>query len=605
MILLPLESLAAPSIANHLWQSTLFALLAATLTVALRTNHAKIRFGLWLTASVKFLLPFSLLIGLGSHIASQRPSDAGRTPFYLMIDRVSQPFSALPQRADLGSRSLSLLPEMLDVVWLAGMAAVLSYWWVRWRRVAAIIRAAQPVLQSREIDILRQLERIDGRQKPIPLLLSQESMEPGVCGILRPALLWPAGFSEHLPDAHLRAILAHELGHVQRGDNLAAALHMFVEAVFWFHPLVWWMGSRMVEERERACDEEVLQLGSQPEVYAESILKACKFCVEAPLSCISGVAGSNLKRRITRIMNPHSAQNLTLTRKLLLAVLASAAIAGPVAIGVFHTPQLVAQSLHGASALSAVASAPPMSFETVSAKPSQAEGSEEHMDIRPNVFNDTNVTVRKLIAFAYGINNYQIVGAPEWIDSQRYDIQATWKEAEVTSIPGPPPPPSPPGAPNVHLLPYQLQSMVQTLLREQFHLKWSEQLQELPTYELQVANNGPRLTATATTPPPPTFHGEQVVSVRTQMEGGVGNIVMQNAPPGALAGFLAMQLDRPVIDKTGIKGNYDMNLRWVTGQDKKENIAEALEQQLGLKLEPREGPVDLLAVTQIEKPEED
>jgi beta-lactamase regulating signal transducer with metallopeptidase domain len=50
---------------------------------------------------------------------------------------------------------------------------------------------------------------------------------------------------------------------------LAAAIHMFVETVFWFHPLVWWIGKRMVEERERACDEEVLQLGGEPRVYAE------------------------------------------------------------------------------------------------------------------------------------------------------------------------------------------------------------------------------------------------------------------------------------------------------------------------------------------------
>src|SRR6266576_923925 len=77
-------------------------------------------------------------------------------------------------------------------------------------------------------------------------------------------------------------MLAHELWHVQRRDNLAAAVHMLVEAVFWFHPLLWWLGARLVEERERACDEEVLEMGKERQVYAESILKICEFCVESP-----------------------------------------------------------------------------------------------------------------------------------------------------------------------------------------------------------------------------------------------------------------------------------------------------------------------------------
>ncbi len=63
---------------------------------------------------------------------------------------------------------------------------------------------------------------------------------------------------------------------------------MFVETVFWFHPLVWWIGKRMVEERERACDEEVLRLGNEPRVYAEGILNVCKLYMESPLACVSG-----------------------------------------------------------------------------------------------------------------------------------------------------------------------------------------------------------------------------------------------------------------------------------------------------------------------------
>ena len=85
---------------------------------------------------------------------------------------------------------------------------------------------------------------------------------------------------------------------------------MVVQAVFWFHPLVWWIGARLVDERERACDEDVLRGGSEPEVYAESILRTCRFSIESPLACVAGVTGADLKRRIEAIMNYRGAAAL-------------------------------------------------------------------------------------------------------------------------------------------------------------------------------------------------------------------------------------------------------------------------------------------------------
>jgi beta-lactamase regulating signal transducer with metallopeptidase domain len=137
----------------------------------------------------------------------------------------------------------------------------------------------------------------------LPLVEPDTSLEPGLFGILRPVLLWPREIDVRLDDAQVRAVLAHELTHARRRDNLTAAMHMFVEAVFWFHPLVWWIGARLVDERERACDEEVVRLGTAPDVYAESILKTCQYFVESPLTCVPGVTGSNLKKRIERIMS--------------------------------------------------------------------------------------------------------------------------------------------------------------------------------------------------------------------------------------------------------------------------------------------------------------
>ena len=114
-------------------------------------------------------------------------------------------------------------------------------------------------------------------------------------------------------------MLAHELCHVRRRDNLTAAIHMIVEAIFWFHPLVWWIGARLVEERERACDEEVLSLGNEPQVYAEGILNVCKLYLESPLRCVSGVTGSDLKKRIQAILTGRVAGELNFAKRVALA----------------------------------------------------------------------------------------------------------------------------------------------------------------------------------------------------------------------------------------------------------------------------------------------
>jgi bla regulator protein blaR1 len=317
------------AVANHLWQSTLFAIVAVMLTAPLRKNRAQVRYRLYLAASLKFLVPFSPLIWLGSYLA--RPHGSGEMePFYFVVKTVSQPFEQAP--------SLRLFPWLLLMLWLGGMATVVGLWCVRWKRVAVAMRNSVPLRRGREVDALRVAEQAGGLQRPIPFCLTQHSLEPGVFGIGHSRLLWPAELSEHLEDAHLEAILAHEVQHVRRRDNLAAAIHMVVQAVFWFHPLVWWLGGRLIEERERACDEAVLQLGNSPRIYAESILKTCAFSVTSPLACVSGITGGDLKSRIVRIMSASSGDKLTFARKLLLLAVGLGVVAGPVLAGLVRGP---------------------------------------------------------------------------------------------------------------------------------------------------------------------------------------------------------------------------------------------------------------------------
>ncbi len=609
----------APALGNHLWQSTLFLVIAGLLTLILRKNHARARYGLWLAASVKFLIPFSLLVNLGSYLARPRSAAGIQTGLYVAVQEVSQPFT--PPTAPVispvvhsaaSANLVPLFPAVLVAMWLGGLVVVLFAWYVRWRRISAALREAVPLREGREVEALRRLERLGRIRKRIELLVSPASLEPGIFGIVKPVLVWPKGISEHLQDAHLEAILAHEVWHVRRRDNLAASIHMVVEAIFWFHPLVWWLGSRLAEERERACDEEVLRLGNPPQVYAESILKTCEFCVGSPLACVSGVTGADLKERIARIMTQGGADKLSLGRKLLLAAVGLAAVAGPVVFGLVNAPQIRAQS-------SQTPSAPLPSFEVASIKPNRSEALWISTRFLPGRFTETGMTAKQLIALAYDVRDFQVSGGPSWISSDKYDIEAKEPDSLADELP--------------KLLPDQrrekLGLMIQSLLADRFELKVSHGTKDLSVYALVVAKNGPKLQEAK---PGDTYpngikdaDGRPVGQARI-MQMGRGQLTGQGLPIASLVRVLSQQLGRTVVDQTGLKGNYDFTLQWTPDQSQAipmgpeggkpatesapppdssgPSIFTAIQEQLGLKLEPTKGPVDIIVIDHIERPSE-
>src|ERR1700693_5188081 len=114
------ENLSAigTAVANHLWQSTLFAILVAVSTLALRKNQARVRHHLWLAASLKFLVPFSLLVSVGSHLARPHGSVDAQPVFYLVLQTMSQPFHQAPDTQGLlGASLLRWLPGMVAALW--------------------------------------------------------------------------------------------------------------------------------------------------------------------------------------------------------------------------------------------------------------------------------------------------------------------------------------------------------------------------------------------------------------------------------------------------------------------------------------------------------
>jgi uncharacterized protein (TIGR03435 family) len=596
---------------NHLWQSTLVVVGVALMALVLRKNCAQVRYWLWLVASVKFLIPFALLVALGSRLEWR----AASTPMVqlavsIAVEQISLPFTPLSSHASavgfVRSDGANPLATILLAIWFVGFAAILCRWYAAWWRIRRVARTASPLL----FDL------------GVPVLSSPASMEPGIFGIWRPVLLLPEGINEKLVRDHLKAVLAHELCHVRRRDNLAAAIHKFVEAAFWFHPLVWWIGARLVEERERACDEEVLRTGNEPEVYAESILKTCQFYLESPSACMSGVTGAELKERIVRIMAHRAVHRLGPGRKLLLAVVSAAAVAGPVAFGLMSAPQEQARPTQQPQAVSAGHP----EFEVASIKPAKPGAMGMFIRFQPSGrLSVTNMPPKELMTMAYNVQPFQVTGEPKWFDSERYDIEAKPDSSVAARLD--------------KLTPEQrkdeLMQMMQSLLAERFQLSLHRQTKELPVYALVVSKGGPKLQKSTFTPP----NKPGVLPLRKPggplprgglWSHGPGTLTSTGTELYIFVNILSRQLGRVVIDKTGLKGRYDFTLKWTPDQPAPNpfgagpgpgpgpmgkdappppdpngpSIFTALQEQLGLKLESQKGPVEILVIDHVEKPSE-
>jgi uncharacterized protein (TIGR03435 family) len=612
-------------IANHLWQSTLFAAACGGATLALRKNRAQIRHGLWIAASVKFLIPFAAIVAIGQELGWRLLPAVSERQLTIVLEFVGQPFTrtVLPASARTSAAFTAgaapafegMAPVVLFALWMAGCAVILVGWLVRWRDVSRTARGAMALAEGRELAILRRLEQDRAVRRPLTILVSDALMEPGVFGIVNPRLLWPRGISERLDDRQIEAIIAHELSHVSRRDNFVASVHMVVQAAFWFHPLVWWVGARLVDERERACDEDVLRFGSEPEVYAESILKTCQFSVESPLPCVAGVTGANLKQRIEAIMASRGTDALSGAKRFALAFAAVTAIAAPLAVGALNAPRLRAQA-------ATIADNANPTFEVASVKPNKSGDGPNRIGLQPGGrVTVTNMSLRSLIRFAYQFQDFQILGGPDWVGTDRFDITAK-AEHDI--------PPSPPGTIGGGQL------MMRSLLSERFKLALHAEKRELPIYELVLARNdgrlGPQLKLPAVdcqammnaarergAPPPAPPAGQRPLC---GLRIAPGQMMAGGFPLSQLASALSQLTQRVVVDRTGLAGNFDFELTFTPDQTMMRggpppgvtlpaidpdgpSIFTALQEQLGLKLEPSQGPVDVLIIDRVEAPTPD
>jgi uncharacterized protein (TIGR03435 family) len=483
-------------------------------------------------------------------------------------------------------------------LWLAGASAfwvrLMGGWWIAARMRSERVRQAPPEWQ-------RTLDRLGARiglSRPARLLVSALVQVPTVVGWLRPVVLVPVAALAALAPEHVEALLAHELAHIRRHDYLVNILQSIAEALLFYHPAVWWVSGHIRTEREMCCDGVAVSVTGDALTYAHALAELesnRSACFDAALAA----NGGSLADRIGRLLGqprsvPRAWASPGVTASAILLV-------------------MTAYALFGQSA-----ARPRFAAESIKLNKGDWFGSEAIRPLSGGGLIAEHIPLRFFIQNAYDLKPFQILGGPGWLASDRYDI-----EAKAAGRPG-----------------RDQRLMMQSLLEDRFQMKTHREISQLPVYVLTAAKSGLQLPPPKEScfvfepfrpPPLPLIPGQPPCGATGFVKTGSGwQLRGASITVADLSRFLSAILGRTVIDETGFTRTFDLHVQFAAdasveglmsrGLDRLSSSEEpplppvagspdatiliAITEQLGLKLEPAIGPVEILVIDHMERPTE-
>ncbi|HET9402513.1 MAG TPA: TIGR03435 family protein [Candidatus Acidoferrales bacterium] len=242
-----------------------------------------------------------------------------------------------------------------------------------------------------------------------------------------------------------------------------------------------------------------------------------------------------------------------------------------------------------------------LEYEVASFKVNKEGGGSSSWSNGGDALTARNVSLLNMVINAYGVKPFQISGAPSWLDSERYDVDAKMDDATADML---------------KKLPEKerteaVRLMMQKLFEQRLKLAVRHDTKEMPVYFLVIGKSGPKLKDMKP--------DEKGGSTHTSSHGGIFTMNAQGVQLGNLVGMLSNSLGRIVIDKTGLTGRYDFDLNWTSddhvalapsGGDASLAVSDAsgpslvtaIQEQLGLKLETGKGPVEIIVIERVERP---
>jgi beta-lactamase regulating signal transducer with metallopeptidase domain len=309
-------------------KALLLALTAAGLALLLRRSTAAARHWVWSLAMVGLLAipPLSLLLPAWSTpvarlLPSWEPTPRALSPAASAssgeVVRAEIPVAKLqsPTRSNPAATARSSWAGGLFALWIAGALAGISSWLTSLFRLRLLARSASPVTDPGWRTLLASVAQELHLKRGVSLLTSGGNTMPATFGTWRPVVLLP-GDAASWTEERKRLVLLHELSHVKRRDCLTQLLARLGCAVYWFHPAAWYAASRMRDERELACDQEVLGAGDVDACdYAEHLVEIARRLQSLGVGASAAVAlarPSQLERRLRAILDGEAQSGRTL-----------------------------------------------------------------------------------------------------------------------------------------------------------------------------------------------------------------------------------------------------------------------------------------------------
>jgi uncharacterized protein (TIGR03435 family) len=234
-------------------------------------------------------------------------------------------------------------------------------------------------------------------------------------------------------------------------------------------------------------------------------------------------------------------------------------------------------------------------YDVVSIKPNKSGSGRTSISDNNDSFSATNISLKTLLVNAYDVRDYLISGLTGWANSDRFDVNAKIVDKDTDAL--------------KKLTDEQRNAMLQQVLADRFQMKVHLQTEVLPIY----AKSGPKITAVEPIGPDPDADKNRIFKGMSRGNMRVSNteLAAHDVQLDSLAYALSGRLSRTVVDKTGLKGKFDLSLTWLPDDEARAaadssapSLFTALQEQLGLRLQPAKGPVETLVVDHVEKPSE-
>jgi uncharacterized protein (TIGR03435 family) len=531
-----------------------------------RRNRAAVRhailaaaFGVLLTLPVASILapPIRVAVSVGEQDRAVLP------PLDPAIDGIppgaaTDGHGVTPRTRQSSRFSLSAL---LMMGWLVGAMLSLLPMIVGLWRMRSLRRACFPWAGGQSM--VDGLAREAGIHRRVEVLLHEASPGPMTCGLRHPAIVLSPD-AQTWEEEELSRALMHELEHVRRSDWVSQCLVRAACAVYWFHPLVWIAWRQLALEAEKSCDDAVLRR-SEGTVYADQLVTIARRLLMAAKTPLLAMANrSDLAARVAAVLDSRQPRGRAGAFALTLACAAAAVLV------ITMSPLRMVAAPHSGSAQSAPLSLPTAAtpqFDVASVKlvDGNVRGSHSHTHSDPERLAMVS-TLHRFIIQAYGITNGQLGAEPDWFKTRLYSIDA------VTSAPT--------GE-------AQMMLMLRGLLADRFQLKLRQEDRDLPIYALEVSAGGPKFKELkpgeepADEKAPPGSVARSFGSIKELMN--------------ALNGGGNLTQDRPVVDRTHLTGDYNIQLitemeahtdDFVRRTVQFPNFFHDMQSQLGLKMVP-------------------